>query len=38
MAEQDSDKQQKVTLKFDPKTKEISVNKIPEWAGFKKQR
>jgi hypothetical protein len=39
MADKDgADKQQKITIKFDPKTREIAVNKIPEYAGFKKER
>ena len=35
---EDADKQPKVTIKFDPKTREIAVNRIPAYAGFKKER
>jgi hypothetical protein len=39
MADKDeADKQPKIKIKFDPKTREIAVNRIPEYAGFKKER
>lgn len=38
MADQEQDKNTKVTVTFDPKTKEIAVNKIQSYAGFKKDR